>query len=325
MKLNKNTSFVLIHLLNGLNSASKISEQMPNINLRSIQRALVRLTQLGLISRRGINNPYYTINYDKVLTQALNVDLLENVYRPKSSFNFNLLSWLINNPDYNLADLLNIKKISSANPMTKKELEYLTVELAWKSSELEGNTYSLLDTEILLTKGIKAKDKTNFENQMILNHKQALDFIVGNPNLFKQKIKFATVEEIHRRLGHNLEIEPGIRRRLVRISSSNYEPLFDPHKIRETMDLILKIINCQADPLIKALLAFGFIPYLQAFEDGNKRTGRLLANAILIHSINQGFSLRSVEAKQLALAHLSFYEFNSLVGLSRILRQELRQ
>lgn len=56
---------------------------------------------------------------------------------------------------------------------------------------------------------------------------------------------------------------------------------------------------------------------------GNKHTGRMLANALLIASSGQGFSLRKVSSRQLALAYLSFYEFNSMSGLSKLLEAEL--
>ncbi len=109
----------------------------------------------------------------------------------------------------------------------------------------------------------------------------------------------------------------------MKISASNYEPIPNPHKIRERMDSILSIVSAQKNPSTKALLALALVPYLQPFEDGNKRTGRMFANAVLIHSIGRGFSLRKVDTKQLALAYLAFYEFNSLNALSMILQNEL--
>lgn len=325
MRLNKNASFALIHLLGGADSAAAVAGKMPAATLRSVQRALVRLNQLGLVDRHGVNDPRYALNYEQILQQPANPALLENVDRPNSSFNFQLLDWLAKNPDLNLSPLLGAgpKTAAKPTPMTARELEHLTIELSWKSSALEGNSYSLLDTQLLLTDGVKAKNKTSFETQMVLNHQEAMGFISKNPKAFRGEIRFAAVEELHRHISHNLGIEPGIRRRLVRISASNYQPPATPHKIRESADQILSIISRQTDPAVKALLAWGLMPYLQPFEDGNKRVGRLLANAILIHSIGRGVSLRGTDAKELALAHLSFYEFNSLAGLTKILNREL--
>ena len=327
MGLNKNTSFTLIYLLGGADSATQIAKQIPTLTLRSVQRALVRLNEEGIIERHGVTNPRYILNYEKVVRQPVSISILENVGRPSSTFNFALLDWLLDDDNQALTKLFPADRLATYGhqEMTKRDMEYLTVEFSWKSSALEGNTYSLLDTELLLTKGVPAKNKTSFETQMILNHKSAIEFIVEHPELFKNEITFAPVEEIHRRIGHNLGIESGIRRRPVKISASNYEPPATPARLRECADSILVAINKQRNPFVKALLALSCIPYLQLFEDGNKRIGRMLANAIMIHSTSRGISLRKIDAKRLALAYLSFYEFNSLDALVKILDDELRQ
>ena len=325
MKLNKSTSFTLLHLLGGAKSAAKIAEQMPAVNIRSIQRALVRLDNEGLVKRHGITNPKYALEYEQILKQPIQLALLENMQRPDSSFNFGMLEWLLKRSSQNVATMLSPRKamLDQSRPITKRELEHWTVELSWKSSALEGNTYTLLDTKLLLVSGMKAKDKTSFETQMILNHQQAIAFIIENPELFTDRIAFAAVEEIHKHISYNLGIETGIRKRPVKISASHYEPIANPSKLRECGDSALLIISREQDPFIKALLAFSLLPYLQLFEDGNKRIGRMLANAVLIHSIGRGISLKNVDAKQLALAYLSFYEFNSLNALSKILQDEI--
>ncbi|MEI8073061.1 MAG: hypothetical protein WCH00_03155, partial [Candidatus Saccharibacteria bacterium] len=188
MNLNKNTSFVLIHLLNGNNTAKKISELMQGVDIRSIQRALLRLKELDLVERFGNNNPTYTVNYEKLIDFKILDKLLENENRPVSIFNRDLIDWLLKLPEVNLKSLVrnsfddSIISIHS-DLMTAKELEHLTIELSWKSSSLEGNTYTLLDTQLLLLEGVKAKNKTEFETQMILNHKDAIRFIIENKEL----------------------------------------------------------------------------------------------------------------------------------------------
>ena len=327
MRLNKNTSFTLIYLLGGADSAARIAEQMPTLTLRSMQRALVRLSEGEVIERHGVTDPRYSLNYEQVVRQPVNSAILENVGRPNSTFNFALLDWLLGDGGQGLSEIFSVSGLATSDrrEMTKRELEYLTVEFSWKSSALEGNTYSLLDTELLLLRGVQAKNKTNFETQMILNHKSAIEFIIGHPELFKNAITFASVEEIHKRISYNLGIRSGIRRRVVKISASNYEPPTSPAKLRECADSILATIGKQRNPFIKALLALACMPYLQPFEDGNKRIGRMLANAVLIHSAGRGISLRNIDAKRLALAYLSFYEFNSLDALAKILGDELRR
>ena len=329
MNLNKNTSYVLIHVLNGNDTTKKISEQMQGIDVRSIQRALTRLTELEVLKRIGTNHPNYQINFDKLLGLNIADKLLEDENRPKSIFNHELIEWLLKLPSDKLEILFDsyVESTStSGHPekMSAKELEYLTIELSWKSSALEGNTYTLLDTQLLLLEGIKAKNRTEFETQMILNHKDAIAFIIENKELFGNDIKFRIIEELHKIIGNNLGIGSGIRKQLVRITASNYEPISNPHQLRENADNILEIINKSPNPYIKALLALALVPYLQIFEDGNKRTGRMLANAILINFINRGFSLRKTDARRLAIAYLAFYEFNSVYTLSKILQAELK-
>lgn len=329
MKLNKHSSYVLIHLLNGNNTAAAIAKHMAGTDIRSIQRALTRLVELELAVKHGPRNkPHYKVNYTQLLDSAIPEGLLEDQARPQSMFHNDLLSWLMatlkSNPGF-LEDMTaSVSKTpTSDQSMTAKELEYLTVELSWKSSALEGNTYTLLDTQLLLTEGVRAKNRTEFETQMILNHKNAIAFIIENPELFSKNLKFSTLEALHGIIGNNLGIGKGVRKRLIRISASNYVPTANPHQLREYADAALDIINQVAEPTVKALLALALIPYLQIFEDGNKRTGRLLANGILISTTNEGFSLRNVSARQLAMAYLAIYEFNSLRPIAQILNNEL--
>lgn len=327
MNLSKSTSYVLLHVLNGFTTATEVSERLESVDIRSIQRALAKLTDLGVLTKNGTSNsPSYAVDYTVLQDTEIVDKLLEDENRPTSTLRHEFIAWLAGLSETQIDDVFGKdtdKFVHADEKMFVKDLEHLTVELSWKSSSLEGNTYTLLDTQLLLVEGIKAKNKTDFETQMILNHKNAIAFIVENPELFTDDILFSSVEELHRIIGNNLGIEAGIRKKLVKISASNYEPLANPHQLKETMQTILAVIARSKKPFVRALLALALVPHLQAFEDGNKRTGRMLANAILISSINRGFSLRKTDARRLALAYLSFYEFNSVCALSKILKAEL--
>lgn len=326
MKLSKSTAYTLIHLLSGHTTALEISKKMSGRDIRSIQRGLERLTELDLVKRNGLkNNPSYLVNYPYLLMAEIPDKILEDEHRPESSFNHRLIDWLREAPESQLEQSFGNAHVafSAGHKISAKELEYLTIELSWKSSALEGNTYTLLDTQLLMIEGIKAKGRTEFETQMILNHKDAVAFIVENSDLFSRKINFATVEELHKIIGRNLGIAAGVRKKLVKISASNYTPLTNPHQLRENADRIFEIIGRLTDPFSRSLMALSLVPYLQIFEDGNKRMGRMLANAMLISTVGKGFSLRKVSARELALAYLEFYEFNSLKSLSKILTAEL--
>lgn len=326
MTLNKNSAHVLLCLLGGRKTVAQVSQIMQNVDIRSLQRALVRLADLGLVDKKGVNNnPVYDINYNKLLNIDIPSKLLEQYLRPDTKTNQAFIDWLNKLPKQELDSVLsNSIVVAKAPEMSAKELEYLTIELSWKSSALEGNTYTLLDTQLLIVDGIKARHKTDFETQMILNHKNALSFIIENKEQFMDNIQFATLEELHRIISFNLGINSGVRKRIVKITGSNYQPLNNPHQLKEVAANALNVINRSNNPFSKALVALALIPYLQIFEDGNKRTGRMLANAILISWVNRGFSLRKVDAKELALAYLSFYEFNSIKALSKILEKELK-
>ena len=326
MKLSKSSSYVLIALLRGYTTSAMIANFLQGMDIRTIQRALARLLELSLITGSGpSNDPTYAVSYPHVLALKLDEKILIDEQRPESIFNYDLVDWLAKLTPADTEQYIGSHTFQASEPMSARELEHLTIELSWKSSALEGNTYSLLDAQLLLTEGIRAKNRTEFETQMILNHKNAIQFIAENRDVFSSTIAFAAVEELHKIIAHNLGIDTGVRKRIVKISASNYTPPETPHKIREAADAILRVINAQQSPFTKSLLALSLMPYLQTFEDGNKRTGRMLANAILISTVNRGFSLRTVEARDLALAYLAFYEFNSLYGLRKVLQEQLSQ
>ncbi len=324
MNLNKNTSFVLLRLLSGDNKSAQISEHL-SLEPRTTQRSLLRLCEMGLLTKKGpTNNPQYEPNYDAVLGQIVPRKLLEREALQGTTTNSRLIDWLGEQSDQKLNELFALPTgTSRPSKMTAKELEHLTIKLSWKSSALEGNTYTLIDTQLLLTEGIRPAGKTDFETQMILNHKDTIRYITDNPEAFLGTIQFAALEQLHRTIGFNIGLAPGVRKRIVKITGSNYTPLAKPYQIKESADAVLNIISRLRSPQARALAALSLVPYLQIFEDGNKRTGRMLANALLISAQARGFSLRGVEAKDLALAYLSFYEFNSLKALSSILTKEL--
>ena len=109
-----------------------------------------------------------------------------------------------------LNDSYRQKKSELPPKLLQKEFERLTVELAWKSSKIEGNTYTLLDTERLLKEHVSAKGKTLEETNMVLNHKKALDFVLKAPDQYKQ-LNITKIEDIHRLLVSDLNVATGIR------------------------------------------------------------------------------------------------------------------
>ena len=199
----------------------------------------------------------------------------------------------------------------------RKEMERLGIDLSWKSSQIEGNTYSLLETERLLRESKTADGKTKEEAVMLLNHKDALRFILDNPD-YLQHLTVSHIEDIHRLLTKELAVDSGIRRRRVGITGTNYRPLDNEFQIREALRDTCDLINSREDVFEKALLALVLLSYIQAFSDGNKRTARISANAMLIAYGYCPLSFRSVDSIDYKKAMLIFYEQNSLHAFKQI-------
>lgn len=198
-----------------------------------------------------------------------------------------------------------------------KEMERLGIDLSWKSSQIEGNTYSLLETERLLRESKTANGKTQEEATMLLNHKYALRFILDNP-VYLQELTVSHIEDIHSLLTKGLSVDKGIRHRRVGITGTNYHPLDNEFQIREAMHDTCDLINSKEDVFEKALLALVLLSYIQAFSDGNKRTARITSNAILIANGYCPLSFRSVDSIDYKKAMLIFYEQNNLYAFKQI-------
>ncbi len=171
----------------------------------------------------------------------------------------------------------------AAGTYAKEVMSRLLIDLSWNSSRLEGNTYSLLDTERLLSLGETADNHSAAEAQMILNHKDAIQFLVSDA----AHIGFNryTILNLHALLSNNLLTNPAASGRLrtieVRIGQSVFTPLVIPQLIEEMFELILVKANAIQDPFEQAFFMMVHLPYLQPFDDVNKRVSRLAANISL--------------------------------------------
>jgi len=199
----------------------------------------------------------------------------------------------------------------------KQEFERLAIDLSWKSSQIEGNTYSLLETERLLKEKETASGKTKDEATMLLNHKEALDFILDHP-AYVYPLSVAGIEDIHSILIKDLNVARNIRQRRVGITGTNYRPLDNEFQIKETLEEMCRLINHRANVFEKALLSLALISYIQPFADGNKRTARIISNAILIYHRHCPISFRTVDSIDYKKAMLIFYEQNNLSAFKKI-------
>ena len=199
----------------------------------------------------------------------------------------------------------------------RKEMERLGVDLSWKSSQIEGNTYSLLETERLLKDKQTASGKTKEEAIMLLNHKDALDFVLDVPDYLKE-LSVHRIEDIHSILTKELEVDRNIRHRRVGITGTNYRPLDNEFQIREALEDTCTLVNGKDNVFEKAFLTLVLLSYIQAFVDGNKRTARITSNAVLIANGYCPISFRTVDSIDYKKALLMFYEQNNIAAFKKI-------
>lgn len=188
----------------------------------------------------------------------------------------------------------------------------LLIDLTWNSSRLEGNTYSLLETERLLAGGDMADGKDALETQMILNHKAAIELLVNSAS--DVGFNSYTLCNLHALLSENLLSDPAacgrLREHSVGIGGSVFHPLQGGVLVRECFADVLRKASAIQNPFEQAFFAMVHLPYLQPFDDVNKRVSRLAANIPLIRENLSPLSFVDVPAKAYVEGLLGIYELN---------------
>ena len=201
-----------------------------------------------------------------------------------------------------------------AGTFARDILNRLLIDLSWASSQLEGNTYSLLDTKRLIELGQKAEGKDAMETQMILNHKAAIEMIVINA----EQVGFNTftILNLHAQLSDGLLADPQecgrLRQRPIEISGSVYIPMAMPQRIEEYFRKILAIAAAIQDPFEQSFFVMAHLPYLQPFVDVNKRVSRLAANIPFIKQNLCPLSFIDVPQQAYLDGMLGVYEINKI-------------
>ncbi len=277
----------------------------------------------------------YRLSPQAQLLMPLNLDtyfaLEVDERQVQSSYNFELINGLLaetrlfSDKEQSHLDALQDEFRRHVSELTdneyRKEMERLGIDLSWKSSQIEGNTYTLLETERLLRESKTAEGKTREEAVMLLNHKDALSFVLDNPDYLKE-LTVSHIEDIHQLLTKELSIDKGLRRHRVGITGTNYHPLDNEFQIREAMRDACELINSKSNIFEKALLTLILLSYIQPFSDGNKRTARITSNAILIANDYCPLSFRSIDSIDYKKAMLIFYEQNSLYAFKQIFMEQ---
>ena len=322
----------LIKKKRGISSKDIFESISETISYATVKRILSRLIDENLLTKTGqgkstkyLISPAYELLYpvdidkyyekeidERDIKDSFNLQLIPEILKESSIFTvFELekLELLQKEFKKNLAQLSEIEY--------KKEFERLAIDLSWKSSQIEGNTYTLLETERLLKEKETASGKTKEEAIMLLNHKEAIDFIVENPD-YLIPLSVSKIEDIHSLLIKELGVEKNIRKRRVGISGTNYRPLDNEFQISEVLSDMCKLINSKENVFEKALLVLVLISYIQPFVDGNKRTARIVSNAVLINNKHCPVSFRTVDSVEYKKAMLLFYEQNNISSFKQI-------
>lgn len=299
-------------------------------------RDLNVLLEYGLIKSEG--KARATKYLPKVLNPLLRqfdveryfTDDTDNRIGARKNFDFSILS---NLHDLFLQDEIEAlkkschsfqKQTTRLNPdLLRRELERFVIELSWKSSKIEGNTYTLLETESLIKEQKEAVGKSKDEAVMILNHKTAFEEILKNKKDFKI-LSISKISQLHNILIRNLSVTTGIRKQAVGITGTTYQPLNNEHQIREVFEKTIIKINKTKNTLEKALIAHFMIAYIQPYVDGNKRTARMLTNAILLAHDLYPLSYRSVDENEFKKALILFYEQGSICEIKRLFIGQVR-
>jgi len=307
-------------------------------NRRTLQRRLARLEKAGRIQIAGVGRAtrYLPIVSAQKSIKAndgifLSIDAQEvqnRISRPLSarqpvsyqrkfidSYQPNVTWYLpaaIRNHLMNIGRRIGIDY--AAGTYIRQILDRLLIDLSWASSRLEGNTYSLLETERLIAFGESAPEKTPFETQMVLNHKAAIEFLVDAVD--EIGFNHRTLLNLHALLSDNLLGNPSASGRLrvipVGIGKSVYEPLAVPQLIDEIFGQVLSTAAAISDPFEQAFFVTVHLPYLQPFEDVNKRVSRLAANIPLIHHNLCPLSFVDVPEELYINGLLGVYELNRI-------------
>ncbi len=209
------------------------------------------------------------------------------------------------------------KKYKTAGTYARHIYNRLLVDLSYNSSRLEGNTYSLLETERLINEGTANPDKPDEEKTMILNHKEAIRFLVDNCE--QPTIDETTIYTLHYLLSDGLvapEYAGKVRDYGVKIGGSTYMPLENPKLLKKHLNDIRNKANQIKNPFEKSIFLLAHIAYLQSFVDVNKRTSRLIANLPLFNANLVPLSFDAIEKNSYIDAMIAIYELKDIRPLA---------
>jgi Fic family protein len=332
---------------------SELSEKLnvsENVSNRTIRRRLQLLIELGLVKSQGKNKGirYFPVSmeenrqvsishfdgsYSGFIFTAENQTIIDQICQPlikrnPCSYNADWLEAYQPDQTYYLSleqrQLLHqqgkpLMDELPAGTYARKIFNHLLINLSYNSARLEGNTYTLADTEKLLLEGKTAANKLDMETVMLLNHKEAIRFLVDGIN--RMEINIDNIRSLHYLLADGL-IQPfdagQIRDMGVRISSSTYIPLEGKQRLTTQLDRIVSIAQQIQEPYEQSFFLLVHLSYLQAFIDVNKRTARLAANIPMVRHNLVPVSFNDIAIDDYNSALISCYELNRIEPLAQL-------
>jgi len=285
------------------------------VNKSTILRKIKRMLEKQHIQKtgKGKGTEYFRNDIEQYLSKPPHE-------RPVVSYNFDLLTnYFANHEQYFSTEEINRLSANSsfyftdASTYLKNLYLTLVIDLSYASSKLEGNTYSWLDTQMLIEYGEEAQGKTIEETIMILNHKNAVNYIFENIDTIDISPK--TVYDIHSLLSMDLihrSYVGTIRKGIVGIAGSSYHPLDHQFQLTEELKHMLLVANKINNPFEQSLFLLVHLSYLQPFWDVNKRTSRIIANIPLLKNTLFPLSFMTIHKKRYIQGLLIFYELNRI-------------
>lgn len=317
----------------------QLTDQGLRLNRRTLQRRLAQLEKAGRIQITGVGRATRYLPLASTIIKSTEADsgiplsfdakeIIKQVSRPIPArqpvgYQRKFIDGYQPNNTWYLSETIRQHLMDkgrrigvdyTAGTYIRQILDRLLIDLSWASSRLEGNTYSLLETERLIAHGEAAPGKTPFETQMILNHKAAIEFLVDTAN--EAGFDRGSILNLHALLSDNLLGNPMASGRLrtipVGIGKSVYEPLAVPQLIDEIFSQVLDTAAAISDPFEQAFFVIVHLPYLQPFEDVNKRVSRLAANIpFIVHNLCP-LSFMDVPEDLYMSGLLGIYELNRI-------------
>lgn len=295
-----------------------------SISRPTLSRYLRELSDAGLIISSGSARAVrYSITRRAIRAYDFNLGVYDasDTATAQTQFNHNLFDsceTIFTEEEIKLINetTLQYREWKEKTPLEYQALAYerCAIEFSWKSSRIEGNTYSLLETEALIKNKTEARGKPHEDATMILNQKNVFDLIIRDefPNL----LSVATLTDIHKMLVADLGIPYDLRIAQVGITGTNYIPLQFQSQIREALERLIVLTKSESNPFQSALIMLAGIAYIQPFADGNKRTSRHISNAILNINNMPPVAWRNVDEVEYKKSIIAFYELGNIRPLA---------